>query len=125
MNTKFDYDSKSDILHLELAMRPESSTIVHYIDHPHVALLLDEKTRQAIGFHIEAVSEFIRPGIISKLEMLKELWRDKTLTDYSKALVLGMIVEEPVEITDEQMARIVEHAKVLEPLAKSYLDNAE
>jgi hypothetical protein len=75
-----DYDPVSDTLHLELATRQDSASIVHYTDHPHVALLLDEKTRQAVGFHIEAVSEFIRPGIISKFEKLKELARDETLT---------------------------------------------
>lgn len=112
-----NYDPVSDELHLACS---DKSTIVHYTEHPHVALLLDEKTRQWVGFHIEAVSEFIKPGIIGELETLKELWRDETLTDYSKVLVLGMIVA-PVEVSDEAMAQAKEHAKTLEPMANQIL----
>lgn len=110
-----NYDSISDELHLACSDKP---TIVHYTEHSHVALLLDERTRLWVGFHIEAVSEFIKPGLIGKFEMLKELWRDETLTDYSKVLILGTIVNPMREMTKDE----IEYAKTLVPAAKKYLD---
>lgn len=74
-NPLIHYDPESDTLHLAFSDEP---SIVSYTSHPHVAHLKN-LLGDTIGFHIEAVSEFIKPGIIGELETLKELARDKAL----------------------------------------------
>ena len=69
---KVNYDTLTDVLELSFTPGP---SIVGYVDHPHVALLTitDEQGRgQAAGFRVEAVSEFIKPGIIDELDRAKE-----------------------------------------------------
>jgi hypothetical protein len=121
------YDATEDVL--EIAFDPGEKT-VRYIDHPHIALLgIEGKHVMHLGgIRIEAISEFIKPGIIDELESLKgnidkavrkkytytlERWLEIAMSDTGKDLYWQM-EDELCEIVLD-VGRALDHINEIEP----------